>query len=68
MGKFSRVGKNAKLGDGSIIHTHKNASAMFTSTDIEVLKVKQMMCFMEGITHADFRTQASGYGGEENDI
>ncbi|MFZ7945703.1 hypothetical protein [Neobacillus sp. 19] len=65
MGKFSRVGKNAKLGDGTLIHTHRNSSALFTSTDIDVLKVKQMMCFMEGITHTDFKTQKSGYGGKK---
>jgi hypothetical protein len=65
MGKLSRVGKNAKLGDGTIVHQRINASALFTSTDIDVLKVKQMMCFMEGITHSDFGTQASGYGGKK---
>jgi hypothetical protein len=65
MGRLSRVGKNAKLGDGTIVHQHKNASAMFMSTDIDVLKVKQMMCFMEGIQYSDLGTQASGYGGKK---
>jgi hypothetical protein len=65
MGKLSRVGKNAKLGDGTIIHPKINASASFISTDIDVLKVKQMMCFMEGIKYSDFGTQKSGYGGKK---
>jgi hypothetical protein len=63
VGRFSRVGKNARLGDGTIVKQVNNASVTFMSTDLEVLKVKQMMCFMEGMTHSEFGTQKSGYGG-----
>ncbi|MRX54660.1 hypothetical protein GJU41_11820 [Bacillus idriensis] len=60
---YSRIAKNAKLGDGCISKTHKNAHLSFISTDLNVLNLKKEMCKDEGFSCGDFRTQKSGYGG-----
>lgn len=62
---FSRIAKNAKLGDGCVSKQSSsiNANLSFVSTDIEVLKLKKQMCDGEGIVSRNFGTQASGYGG-----
>ncbi|MCM3314855.1 hypothetical protein M3626_20885 [Psychrobacillus sp. MER TA 17] len=61
--KFSRVGKNARLGDGGLTCTHKNAHATFYSTELQILGLKREMCLKEGIEISDLKTQLSGYGG-----
>lgn len=61
--QYSRIAKNAKLGDGSIIKSCRNAHLKFMTTDLNLLKIKRVMCLTEGFTVADIGTQASGYGG-----
>lgn len=63
MSKFSRIAKNAALGDGCVRITHQNAHMSFMSTDLNILKFKKSMCDREGISSAEFGTQKSGYGG-----
>lgn len=62
---YSRIAKNAKLGDGCVTISNKsrNAHLSFTSTDFEVLKMKMRMCEEEGLSCGKFGTQLSGYGG-----
>jgi LAGLIDADG DNA endonuclease family len=60
---YSRIAKNAKLGDGHISRNCKNANLSFMSTDLDVLKLKRRMCEDEGFICRDFGTQKSGYGG-----
>lgn len=60
---YSRIAKNARLGDGCISRNGKNAKLSFMSTDLDVLKLKRQMCEEEGIVCTAFGTQKSGYGG-----
>jgi hypothetical protein len=60
---YSRIAKNARLGDGCISRSSKNANLSFMSTDLDVLKLKKRMCEEEGFICRDFGTQKSGYGG-----
>lgn len=62
---FSRIAKNAKLGDGCVVTnaSAKNAYLAFMSTDLNVLKLKKQMCEEEGFISGKFGTQKSGYGG-----
>lgn len=61
--EFSRIAKNAKLGDGCITKQCKNASLGFTSTDLDLMLIKKAMCNKEGYTVGEIGTQKSGYGG-----
>jgi hypothetical protein len=60
---YSRIAKNAKLGDGCIIKPTKNASMSFVSTDFELLQLKRQLCIKEDISFGKLGTQKSGYGG-----
>jgi hypothetical protein len=60
---YSRIAKNAKLGDGCIVKQTKNASMMFMSTDLELLQLKRQLCVKEDIILGKLGTQKSGYGG-----
>jgi hypothetical protein len=62
---YSRIAKNAKLGDGCVIHASKNAHLSFMSTDLDLLLLKQEMCYKEGFTTGNLGTQKSGYGGKK---
>lgn len=63
--EYSRIAKNARLGDGSlrVEPSSKNAHIAFVSTDKDVLTFKKSLCDKEGLSHSDFKTQKSGYGG-----
>lgn len=63
--QYSRIAKNAKLGDGCIAKSCKNANLMFMSTDIKLLHLKRSMCLDEGLVIGDMGTQKSGYGGKK---
>ena len=62
---YNRIGKNARLGDGCLFigKSSRNASISFVSTDKDVLAFKKKLCDQEGLTHSDYGTQKSGYGG-----
>lgn len=62
---YSRIGKNARLGDGCMSKTSPsgNAFVTFMSTDKEVLEFKKKLCDNEELAHLKFGTQMSGYGG-----
>lgn len=62
---YNRIGKNARLGDGCLFigKSSKNAAISFVSTDKDVLAFKKKLCDQEGLTHAEYGTQRSGYGG-----
>ena len=60
---YSRIAKNAKLGDGCIVQQAKNASLGFMSTDLSLLLLKKEMCKNEGLYVGEIGTQKSGYGG-----
>lgn len=61
--KYSKIAKNAKLGDGCIVRSTKNASMAFMSTDLSLLLLKRHLCEQEDISFGDIGTQKSGYGG-----
>jgi len=63
--QYSRIAKNAKLGDGCIARSCRNANLTFVSTDIELLNLKREMCLNEGLIIGDIGTQKSGYGGKK---
>lgn len=63
--KYSRVGKNAKLGDGGFNRSTRNSSITFVSTDKSILEFKKELCRIEGLTTSEYRTQKSGYGGKK---
>jgi hypothetical protein len=63
--EFSRIAKNARLGDGSIVKRAKNANLMFVSTDLPLLYFKKYLCNLEGIKTGRVKTQKSGYGGKK---
>ena len=60
---YSRIAKNARLGDGTIVKQCKNASLQFISTNLPLLYVKKYLCILEGIKPGRTKTQKSGYGG-----
>lgn len=60
---YSKIAKNARLGDGCISTSGVNSHLSFMSTDIEVLKLKKKMCDEDGFVTRPFGTQSSGYGG-----
>lgn len=60
---YSRIAKNARLGDGCIVQQVKNASLMFISTDLDLLLIKKLMCNKDGYYAGEIGTQKSGYGG-----
>ena len=62
---YSRIAKNAKLGDGCVDWSTKNASLKFMSTDLSLLLLKREMCHKEGFTTGKLGTQKSGYGGKK---
>lgn len=62
---FSRIAKNALLGDGSIIRNKNGGSIHFMSTDIKLLKYKENMLIKEGYEGMRWGTQPSGYGGDK---
>jgi hypothetical protein len=64
---YSRIAKNAKLGDGCIIKQQEkgNASLSFMSTDLKLLEIKKLMCVVEGIEFRELRAKKSGYGGKK---
>lgn len=65
MGRYSRIAKNARLGDGCVVHRSKNAYIGFMSTDLKLLHLKRDLCDLEGITYKKIGTQKSGYGGKK---
>jgi hypothetical protein len=62
---YSRIAKNAKLGDGCVVKPPKNINATmnFVSTDLSLLLLKRNLCSQEGISFGKIGTQKSGYGG-----
>jgi hypothetical protein len=65
MERYSRIAKNAKLGDGCVVRRGVNAHMKFISTDLQLLRFKRGMCDEEGITYGKIGTQKSGYGGKK---
>lgn len=65
MERFSRMAKNAILGDGSVQKNKTTASIMYYSTDIKLLKHKEQLLKEEGIEVTKWGTQESGYGGKK---
>lgn len=63
MNGLSRMAKNAKLGDGSIVKQRRNASLMFMSTDLSLIHLKRNLCEIEGFVLGNLGVQKSGYGG-----
>lgn len=57
------MAKNAKLGDGCIVRSVKNASLDFMTTDLTLLLLKKDMCEQENFVTSKIGTQKSGYGG-----
>ena len=60
---LSRIAKNAKLGDGCIVKSTKNASLNFMSTDLSLIHHKRHLCEIENFHLGKIGTQKSGYGG-----
>lgn len=60
---LSRMAINARLGDGMLSKTGKNAHITFMSTDLSLLKHKAKMLTNEGYGELRWGTQQSGYGG-----
>lgn len=60
---YSRIAKNARLGDGCVIKPSRNAYMSFMTTDLSLILLKRKMCDKEGITYGKLGTQKSGYGG-----
>lgn len=63
MQRFSRIAKNAILGDGMVISFVNRASISFMSTDLKLLQYKEKLLDEEGFAVSRWGTQASGYGG-----
>lgn len=63
MQRFSRMAKNAILGDGSVKDNKTTAVITYYSTDLKLLKHKVKLLKEEGIDIACWGTQKSGYGG-----
>jgi len=60
---YSRIGKNARLGDGRINPSKYVASVTFYSTDEKLLKHKERLLAEEDLDITVRKTQESGYGG-----
>lgn len=60
---LSRIGKNARLGDGRINPNINTAAVFFYSTDSELLRHKENLMNAEGLEVTVRKTQESGYGG-----
>lgn len=65
MEKFSKVVKNARLGDGMITNSKTVASLTYISTDLSLLKHKEKLLEEEGVGITVKKTQESGYGGKK---
>lgn len=63
MEKFSRVAKNAILGDGTIRVNKDTAAMTYISTDLKLLEHKEKLLNEEGLSVTVKKTQTSGYGG-----
>lgn len=63
MEKFSRVAKNAILGDGTIRANKDTAAMTYISTDLKLLEHKEKLLNEEGLSVTVKKTQTSGYGG-----
>lgn len=63
MEKYSRVAKNAILGDGILRVNKTTAAITYISTDLKLLAHKEMLLHSEGLEITVKKTQASGYGG-----
>lgn len=63
MERFSRMAKNAILGDGSVKDNKTTAVITYYSTDLKLLKHKEKLLKEEGFEIARWGTQESGYGG-----
>lgn len=63
MEKYSRVAKNAILGDGMLRINKKTAAITYISTDLKLLAHKERLLTKEGISVTVKKTQESGYGG-----
>lgn len=65
MGEFSKVAKNAILGDGTLRINKDTAAITYISTDLSLLRHKEKLLAEEGIEVTVKKTQASGYGGKK---
>lgn len=65
MGKYSRVAKNAILGDGMLRINKTSAAITYISTDLSLLRHKEGLLRSEGIEVTVKKTQGSGYGGKK---
>lgn len=63
MTKFSRITKNARLGDGMVQLSKTGANLCFMSTDKLLLEHKERLVLSEIETPIRWGTQTSGYGG-----
>lgn len=63
MQRFSRIAKNAILGDGMLRLNKSTAAVIFISTDLKLLKFKEKLLEEEGLYVTVKKTQESGYGG-----
>ncbi|MEK3887294.1 LAGLIDADG family homing endonuclease [Bacillus sp. FSL K6-3431] len=63
MSKYSRVAKNAILGDGMVRLNKTTAAITFISTDRKLLEHKEKLLNEEGLEVTVKKTQESGYGG-----
>lgn len=60
---LSRIAINARIGDGRLGDSSKNANISFYSTDKLLLEHKERMLLAEGYEGIRWGTQPSGYGG-----
>ena len=63
MQRFSRIAKNAILGDGMLRINKSTAAVTFISTDLKLLEFKEKLLEEEDMKITVKKTQASGYGG-----
>lgn len=60
---LSRIAINARIGDGRLGDSSKNANISFYSTDKLLLEHKERILLAEGYSGINWGTQLSGYGG-----
>lgn len=65
MAKYSRIAKNAILGDGMLRLNKYTAAITFISTDLKLLEYKEKLLAEEGLEVTVKKTQKSGYGGKK---
>lgn len=65
MEHFSKVVKNARIGDGMVTNYKTVASVTYISTDLSLLRYKEKLLMEEGVGITVKKTQASGYGGKK---